>query len=320
MINRLRQMHSQLKKIAVDKNIKLWRIKLWTDLFYSRLFCGLTFREYIQSAYRYNILCRRNMMSMRNNRKINSIFNDKKYIHFLENKVDFLKYFSNYINRKWIYPKESSLMDFLRFTSINKVFICKPIDSLKGQGVRKMDISHMSENELILLFEQFQKDDVLVEECIVQHPEMIFNNRSVNTIRVFTIMDNAGCIHILKSVLRVGKGDSVVDNFCAGGVVYPVDKLSGIIEGKGIDMSMEEYIYHVGTSIQMIGRKIPFWDDVIDIVKRSASEIKEVRYIGWDVAVTNNGVDIIEANHNPDTDFLEFIGENGFLPKILQYK
>ena len=78
MINRFRQMHSQLRRIAVDKNIKIWRVKLWMDLFYSRLFAQLSFREYLNSAYRYNIFFRKNMMSTRNNRKINKIFNNEK--------------------------------------------------------------------------------------------------------------------------------------------------------------------------------------------------------------------------------------------------
>ena len=320
MIKRIKNMDEQLKELAVKNNISNWRTRLWIDSICSRLFLKLTFYEYVSSAYRYSWSIRRNMMSQRNDWKIIPMFNDKHHVHILENKVDFLKHFANNIKHDWIYPKEDCLENFFNFAKRNNDVIIKPIDSLQGKGVKKINLNNFSDNELKDIFKQYQNENILVEECIVQHPDLVFNNKSVNTIRIFTIMDRNEDVHILKTVLRVGKGDSVVDNFCAGGVVYPIDKETGIIDGKGIDKDGNTYIYHACSQIQMIGRKIPYWNDVITTAINAAKEIIQIRYIGWDIVVTQNGIDIIEANHNPDTDFLEFIGENAFLPKILKYK
>ncbi len=319
-MNRYRQFYKELKQLKYNNNIKNCLFFIYLDLFLSRFIYKLTFNEYVKSGYKYSRFIKANMMSMRNNRKIMKIFNNANYVHILENKVDFLKHFANNIKHDWIYPKEDCLENFLNFAKRNNDVIIKPIDSLQGKGVKKINLNNFSDNELKDIFKQYQNENILVEECIVQHPDLVFNNKSVNTIRIFTIMDRNEDVHILKTVLRVGKGDSVVDNFCAGSVVYPIDKETGIIDGKGIDKDGNTYIYHACSQIQMIGRKIPYWNDVITTAINAAKEIKQIRYIGWDIVVTQNGIDIIEANHNPDTDFLEFIGENAFLPKILKYK
>lgn len=319
-MNRYRQFYKELKQLKYNNNIKNCLFFIYLDLFLSRFIYKLTFNEYVKSGYKYSRFIKANMMSMRNNRKIMKIFNNANYVHILENKVDFLKHFANNIKHDWIYPKEDCLETFLNFAKRNNDVIIKPIDSLQGKGVKKINLNNFSDNELKDIFKQYQNENILVEECIVQHPDLVFNNKSVNTIRIFTIMDRNEDVHILKTVLRVGKGDSVVDNFCAGGVVYPIDKETGIIDGKGIDKDGNTYIYHACSQIQMIGRKIPYWNDVITTAINAAKEIKQIRYIGWDIVVTQNSIDIIEANHNPDTDFLEFIGENAFLPKILKYK
>ena len=50
---------------------------------------------------------------------------------------------------------------------------------------------------------------------------MALGNTSVNTIRVYTIIDYKGDAHIVQAILRVGVGDSVIDNYCAWGCIYP---------------------------------------------------------------------------------------------------
>ena len=42
------------------------------------------------------------------------------------------------------------------------------------------------------------------------------------------------------------------------------------------------------------------------LVKRAALTVPELGYIGWDVAVTEKGPVIIEANHFPGHDIYQF--------------
>lgn len=73
---------------------------------------------------------------------------------------------------------------------------------------------------------------------------------------------------------------------------------------------------HPGTDIKMTGRVIPFWSEVIRLCINAAFKLKECKFIGWDVAITEKGPLLIEGNHTPDLDMVEFVGSHGYLPTI----
>jgi hypothetical protein len=53
----------------------------------------------------------------------------------------------------------------------------------------------------------------------------------------------------------------------------------------------------------MLGFVVPNYDIAVDAVKRAAKVVPDVRYIGWDVAITPEGCELIEANHDADPNF-----------------
>lgn len=75
-------------------------------------------------------------------------------------------------------------------------------------------------------------------------------------------------------------------------------------------------IYHPGTQIKMVGYQIPLWQEVLDSVASAAKHIPGCRYIGWDVAITPHGIEMIEGNHNPGYVCMEYFGETGWYEKI----
>ena len=42
------------------------------------------------------------------------------------------------------------------------------------------------------------------------------------------------------------------------------------------------------------------------MVLKAALEVPEVRYVGWDVAITKNGPIIIEGNENPSYGLIQY--------------
>lgn len=59
----------------------------------------------------------------------------------------------------------------------------------------------------------------------------------------------------------------------------------------------------------MIGYKIPSWGKILTLVRDAHIMLKNVRYIGWDIVVLENGdVDIIEANSNADHALFSRVG------------
>ena len=134
-------------------------------------------------------------------------YNNSKFIHYLNEKQDFNSYFKDFIHRDWLEVSKASYEVFYDFINRHKTIIIKPINGVEGGGIRKYIFS--GESDLTDLFEKLQSENVLIEECIVQHPKMVFGNTSVNTIRTMTLFGKDGKGHVVKAMLRAGVGDTV---------------------------------------------------------------------------------------------------------------
>lgn len=139
---------------------------------------------------------------------------------------------------------------------------------------------------------------MILEAFIQQHPTLsAVNPSSVNTVRICTARDRAGEVHVIGASLRGGGAGSVVDNLHADGVQYSVDPETGLIVRGGVKFNGERNVYfHPSTNAKMIGLQIPNWDKVLETVKQAGKIPPNLRYIGWDIAVTEKGCEIIEAN------------------------
>lgn len=238
--------------------------------------------------------------------------NNPYYIHYLNEKVDFNKYFKDFVHRDWIYIKDVTKEEFENFVKKYGIVIIKPVAGVEGGGVRKFRYTEHTEVDMKQLYASLLKEDVMVEEVIKQHHRMVFGNTSVNTIRTMTITDNQGKGHIVKAILRAGVGDTDVDNYAEGGSIYEVDIETGVVCSKGKSKSGSNHIKHPGTDIIMLGYKIPNWEKVTEVSRKAAEHLPQVGIIGWDVAITETGTDMIEGNHNPDYELYEYIGSTGY--------
>lgn len=237
-------------------------------------------------------------------------YNNNAYIHYLNEKPHFNKYFNEFVKRDWLYLKEASLNEFSEFWDKHETAIIKPMDGVEGGGIRKLKLA--DDVDIKSLYAKLKQMDVLIEECIISHPQMVFGNTSVNTIRTMTILDREGKGHVVKAILRAGVGNTVVDNYAQGGSIYEVDVKTGVVNSYGKSKAGSLHIYHPGTDIIMLGYKIPKWEDVIRISEKAAEHLPQVRIVGWDVAITESGVQMIEGNHNPDYELYEYIGSTGY--------
>lgn len=67
----------------------------------------------------------------------------------------------------------------------------------------------------------------------------------------------------------------------------------------------------------MLGFKVSNWHIAIDSVIKAAEKLPQCRFIGWDVAITTKGIELIEGNHNPYHGTFEIMGiERLWWPKL----
>lgn len=194
--------------------------------------------------------------------------------------------------------------------------IVKPVDGEKGEGIF---IRKVTDTGLPDFYEELRGKDCIVEEVVKQHNEIAFGRTSVNTIRMYTLLDNDGQSHLLKSVLRVGAPGRDVDNYHCGGSIWPLDRKEGFVECAGKTLAVTEPIYNLPVTGQfMLGYHIPNYQQAVRAVLESAKLLPSVRYIGWDVAITDEGIEIIEANSTPDNDFHCLGVENNYYNKLIK--
>lgn len=235
----------------------------------------------------------------------------------LRDKTIFNKFFHENIGRNWLCTDLCSLEDFVEFVKKYKRVICKPLNGGQGQGIFIYEYSN--DKDAKQTFDSIP--GFLVEELIVQHSVLSsINPTSVNTCRIVTFTYN-GVAHIIACSLRTGVKGAVVDNLHSNtSQCWSIDIDSGIVFTPSCGYDYNHWLKHIGSGVQVIGMKIPNWEVAKSIVIKSAQKIPEIGYIGWDVAITEGGACLIEANHDPGHDLMQMIDQVGkyqYIKKII---
>ncbi|WP_142713027.1 sugar-transfer associated ATP-grasp domain-containing protein [Fodinibius sediminis] len=140
----------------------------------------------------------------------------------------------------------------------------------------------------------------LVEEFIEQHPQLNrLSPSAVNTVRIFTQLDDRNEVVILGCRLRISV-NSPVDNMAAGNLAAPIDETTGQLSGPAVysDITKEVQECHPVTKVKIPGFQIPYWEETLEMVKKAALHRPQNRSIGWDVVITEKGPGLIEGNHD----------------------
>lgn len=111
----------------------------------------------------------------------------------------------------------------------------------------------------------------------------------------------------------------MTDNQHNGGIAYPVDLDSGCICGAGVEVSGKRHFCHPQTGLMMAGREIPNWQELLLFVKKAALVVPQVRMAAWDVAVLEQGFEMIEGNDDGNPDVMQGPAAKGKLREILKW-
>lgn len=218
-------------------------------------------------------------------------------IHIFDNKYETYALYKKYYARDALLVNENTLTsDLARFVKEHKQFICKPLKLYLGMGIEIIDADQYESIEKLLAYLQ-EKGEAIVEELIQQSSVLSqFHTESVNTIRIPAIRTKDG-IRLLDPFFKTGKGKSIVDNGGAGGVIAPVDIETGIITSLGMDEKGNQYLRHPDSGIVFPGFQLPDWIGALKLVEELMKIKPEIRYVGWDLAYTDDGWIVVEGNH-----------------------
>lgn len=273
-------------------------------IFLDIIYCGIKYQAgYIDynlfEMYKMNRFERKTVITRGINNEYIKKYNNPKYMHYFNSKVNFNKAFDQYLNREWLELTGNNVKDFKDFCEKHPQIIVKPDNASCGKGIELINIKNQD------LKKMYQKlitnQQILVEEVATQckklndlHPD------SINTVRVVTLLGK-----VVVAFLRIGNNHNHVDNFNHDGLVAPINIDNGTIEFPALDKKKNLFTNHPITGKDILGLKIPKWKEIKKLCEEASLEIPEIGYVGWDVCVGKNKCFFIEANEFPGHDLYQ---------------
>jgi hypothetical protein len=235
----------------------------------------------------------------------------------LAKKELFNRKFSSLIRREHLYAPQASATETEVFLRSRDEIIVKPRAGTQGTGIQRIKTSEIADARKF--WRGCVENELLLEAVISQHPAIAaINPGCVSSVRVNAARDRQGHIVLIGAALRCGGVGAAADNFHSGGIAYPIDLESGCVGGAGRDnATLKVYFRHPGYDVYMPGLQIPFWSEMLEYVRRGMELVPGMGYVGWDLAVTPQGPEMIEGNFGyPGGNIIQFDGV-GKYPLIL---
>lgn len=278
-----------------------------------------SFHKYGISESEFKMFCfpekteeeRRQYISVRNEKAVlKKAFRDSTRKEILKSKFATYKMLGKYYKRELILCKDRD--DFIDFAQKRKTFFIKPNKGTGGKDVKYVDLLKMGYTPELYYDEFLGGEDCVAEEVVKQSSdfEKIYAG-SVNTVRVVTYLRNDE-FKILFSTLRIGGGGSELDSLSAGGMTVEIDSDAGVIISDAVRSGMKGLIHeHPDTREVFRTRVIPRWEELVKVVEEAARLVDDPPIIGWDMALTDEGWVMIDANWLPSFRDIQALRKKG---------
>lgn len=292
---------SRLKKhrTFTMQNTGISKFALDRDMIACTVKYGLSFHEYYYyGLWAKNAEARSEYASMGFMYEFEKRFNPPDKRSLLADKNKFDQAYSEFMHRGIMNPLNSTISDIDEFIEGKKKVVLKKSTGGQGKYVRIIELDDLSGKDIKAQAEELQFD--ILEEFVYQHDDLQkLSPNSLNTIRLITFLKNDGEVDIVGSSLRMGL-EKKTDNLSSGGITCKINVEKGEIESKGYSFDITQPLcdFHPISGVKLIGFKIPFWKEVIEMCKKAAAKYSDNRCVGWDVAITNEGPLLIEGNHD----------------------
>lgn len=208
-------------------------------------------------------------------------------------------------------------------------FVLKPLDGVKGTGVksigerladgagwRELPGGQAVTAEALWSFcEAFlKKTDIMVQERLRPHP--VLQNilpDVLHTVRIVTYDSDE--VTIVDAILRVGRGQGPADNLAKGGLMVPIDIATGICGQPTmiVDGVPQAQDCHPVTGTRITGTQLPDWEAACKLAIRAAQIFKHHKSVGWDIALTSEGLVLLEGNWHYDLGVNQVAHRKGIL-------
>jgi hypothetical protein len=124
---------------------------------------------------------------------------------------------------------------------------------------------------------------------------------------------------LLFACFKIPTGTSIVDNFHDGlggnllaAVNLETGTLSAAIGSARRDWpQLVQVDIHPDTRQRIAGLRLPLWEELREVALRGQRLLPGLKSIGWDMAISSDGVLVVEANYKYDMHILQMANQRG---------
>lgn len=297
--------YKKLDKLAHDiakrNNKSAFCVKM--DMLANFIIYGTGYTDYLKSDWiNLSRKQKKTYVTTKSFYKLLNYLNKQQYRATMSDKIVFNKIFDKYLGRKWIDLRVTSLDEFKDFIKDKETIFAKPPTDFGGHGIEKIVLK--DEKNIEELYNRLREKKLnLIEEEIIQHEELNkINPFAVNSFRIVTLVKD-GKAHLLANALRINIDDAIAIG-CND--AYMRLNEEGKICSRVIDDVANVYTEHPIKKIKFDTVTIPYVKEAFDMALKAALEVPEIRYVGWDIAITEKGPVIMEGNEYPSYGVVQY--------------
>ena len=206
---------------------------------------------------------------------------------------------------------EASFDGIFKLLRQEKLLALKPSAGTHGDGFYRMEYAdgkylingkEMTEDEIVAMISGFKSIYVITEYLFMHHELKKIYPNAVNTIRVAVVNQSAYEPKIMQTYMRIGSSKSgFTDNVGYGGICAKIDTATGRYY---CPQQIHDHVFtpcpkHPDTGVEIEGI-VPNWDYMCEGVLNICRFMPELEYLGFDIAITDDGFKIIEINIHQD--------------------
>lgn len=282
------------------------KIVTFIDMVYCALTANIGYLDYHVFGFaKVKGAKRKTFMTMNQNLSLVRQVNNPESFKIFDNKVLFFDHFGDLAGRGFLNIEGKTAEDLAEFCKGKSVVFAKQTETFGGQGITREPLDESTDYKA-LFAKLTENKQYLIEDAIVQHEKMNeLYSGSVNTLRMVTLVDNDKKPHFMYALIRMGQKGAKVDNISSGGMYAPVNENGIITHAAFCDKEGICHDIHPTSGTKLVGFEIPYFTEAVELVKKAATVIPDMRYIGWDVAITENGPILVEGNNFPSYDMVQ---------------
>lgn len=319
MLNKFSYVEEHYMKSASQQLREIW--KLWRKN-------RITPIEYFDMGL-YNKKDPDNFIGLVQSKNIWKRYNTKPEIgEFINNKWKFYHKFMDLPTPPtWYLPcwtdtqQYSRALEDLYERSRRQCIFVKPVDGYGGNGAKVLNRQH----SYAFMDRMFRYDVVptayVYQPALEPHPVLakFTGSNAIGALRVITLVRQPDVIEIIGAFTKfVGVGNIVDYTSKPGNYLVSVDTSNWTLTTASTNAGLNTNVYPVLNGHKVYGTKIPVGEDFDEEIYRWVSEVHnklelETSLIGWDIAVTEDGIFCLEANLKPGFASLQKADGKGYL-------